>query len=525
MKKLFRYLLYILPLVLCFSYYPLIKLGENETMYFELSLPLLFLVVFDIVGLFLTVKKYREKLFKMILGSIWWWMFPFFVSFSAIWSLNPLRALLTVGVMWLLVFAVVFIYLLREYLDSKFWVVFLRWFFASTLLVCFWCILQCILDVSGVSQDVSLLCDGCVSRMFGFPHPNGFAIEPQFMGNLLLAPINVVVWMIINNTCNTSGASLWCNQRLYTKASPLRRKNHRFFLDVPQYLQVLLFILSCTLFLTMSRGAIYACVVGLCFLFSFMYFRAKKTDRKKVCFSILKSIGVFIVAFLFTLNLQGILASVSPTQDTYGTGVAKVLNQLSLGVIDVRDETEKKTEKSSDKEGASVENSEKTEGKTDGAENGVVENSGNTTTKAVFDGYVAESTDTRIRLSNAALTVWRKDFKTVMVGVGIGGAGQALFDNGFSPAPREIVQNEYVSLLLETGLIGVFLFVAMMILVIRVFLRNKNAGMLLALLVAYGVSLLFFSGLTNALQIVLLPGILYHLDRAFGLSDKNKAKK
>ena len=172
-----------------------------------------------------------------------------------------------------------------------------------------------------------------------------------------------------------------------------------------------------------------------------------------------------------------------------------------------------------------MENSEKTEGKTDGAENGVVENSGKTTTEAVFDGYVAESTDTRIRLSNAALTVWRKDFKTVMVGVGIGGAGQALFDNGFSPAPREIVQNEYVSLLLETGLIGVFLFVAMMILVIRVFLRNKNAGMLLALLVAYGVSLLFFSGLTNALQIVLLPGILYHLDRAFGLSDKNKAKK
>ncbi|MDO4526743.1 MAG: hypothetical protein Q4B87_01490, partial [Candidatus Saccharibacteria bacterium] len=107
--------------------------------------------------------------------------------------------------------------------------------------------------------------------------------------------------------------------------------------------------------------------------------------------------------------------------------------------------------------------------------------------------------------------VWRKDFKTIMVGVGIGGAGQAFYDNGLSPAPREIVQNEYASILLETGLVGFSLFVALIILVVRVFMKNKNAGMLLALMVAYGISLMFFSGLTNALQIVLMSGLLYHL--------------
>ena len=50
MKKLNRFiraLIYTLPVVLFFSYYPVIGLGASETMNFELSLPLLWLIVFD----------------------------------------------------------------------------------------------------------------------------------------------------------------------------------------------------------------------------------------------------------------------------------------------------------------------------------------------------------------------------------------------------------------------------------------------------------------------------------------------
>ena len=457
MKKLYRYLIYILPLILCFSYYPLIKLGENETMYFELSLPLIWLMVFDAVGLVMVVDKYRSKLFSKVFGSALWWLFPIFVTFSVIWSLNVFRGILTVGVMWALFFAVVFFFELRENLDVKFWKIFWRWFFGAALFVCVWCVVQCILDVAGVPQEASLLCDGCVYQMFGFPHPNGFAIEPQFMGNLLLAPIFVSLHFYFNN------------------------KNKKYL--------ILFAIFVATLFLTFSRGAIYACVVGLCFLFTFSYFRAKKAERKKVCFSILKAIGIFVVSFLFTLNLQGILAASSPTSDTYQDGVAKVLNHLSLGVIDARKS-----------ENEPVENSGKAEEKTEGK------------TEAAFDGYVAESTDTRVRLSRAAFDIWKKDFKTVMVGVGIGGAGQALYNNGMSPAPREIVQNEYMSLLLETGIIGVSLFALIVILAIRMTLKmGEFSGVILALLIAYGVTLLFFSGLTNAMQIVLLPGLFWCL--------------
>lgn len=471
MKKLFKYLLYILPLVLGFSYHPLIKLGENETMYFELSLPLLWLVVFDALGFILVVRKYRTEIFTKIFGSVLWWLFPLFVTFSVIWSLNPLRGVLTVGVMWTLFFAVLFMHELREYLDAKFLKVFFRWFFSSALVACVWCFLQCILDVFGVSQETTLLCDGCVYQMFGFPRANGFAIEPQFMGNLLLAPTILSIYFYFKN-----------NDKKYL---------------------ILFAIFTITLFLTFSRGAIYAAVVGLLFLAGFEIFRARKIERRERSLRVLKGAGVFILAFLFTLNLQGVFSALSPTSDTYFSGVSKVINQLSLGIIDIRNAEESEALQS---EVQPVENSEITEGGEADSQNQVVENSGENS--SIFDGYVAESTDTRMRLFNAALTVWRQDFKTAMIGVGIGGAGQALYNNGLSPASREIVQNEYASLLLETGLVGIFLFAVLIVMAVKTFLKLENAGVLLALVLSYAVSLLFFSGLTNALQIVLLPGIL-----------------
>lgn len=464
MRKLYKYFLYLLPLVLCFSYFPVISLGENETMYFELSLPLIWLVLFDVLSLIMICKKYRKQLFSKVFGSILWWLFPLFATLSVCWSLNPLRGFLTVGVVWALFFAVISFFELRENLDTDFWKIFWRWFFGSALFVCLWCVIQCILDVSGVPQETSLLCDGCVYQMFGFPHPNGFAIEPQFMGNLLIAPILVSVYFYIKD---------------YNK----------------KYL-LLFLIFAFTLFLTFSRGAIYATVVGLIFLFSFAVARAKKPDVKKVFFNTLKTLGVFVISFVFALNLQGVFSVVSPTSDTYADGVAKVLNHLSLGVVDIRGGESEGPEGSSEPvDDEPVENP-----------SGPVENSAKE--EAAFGGYVPESTDTRVRLFKAAIEIWKKDFKTAAVGVGIGGAGQALYNNGLSPAPREIVQNEYASILLETGIIGVSLFVLLVVMAIKVALKNRaTAGLVLGLMVAYGVTLIFFSGLVNALQTVLITAL------------------
>ena len=89
--------------------------------------------------------------------------------------------------------------------------------------------------------------------------------------------------------------------------------------------------------------------------------------------------------------------------------------------------------------------------------------------------------------------------------MGLGGAGQALYDDGYSVSAKEIIQNEYVSLLLEAGLIGVVLLILTLVLIIKHLIRTQNNLMVLALLVGYGVSLCFFSGFANGLHIYLLP--------------------
>ena len=434
-NKFYRILLYILPAVLYFSYYPVISLGTNESMHFELSLPLIWLAVFDVTALVLLIQK---NLLKEIFNKWQLLLFPIFATLTLIWSANRVRGVLTVGILWLLYFAAISFYLLRgECKDKKFWKNLWRVFIGSSLVAVAWCVVQCILDVMGVPMEGSLMCIGCTSTTFGFPHPNGFAIEPQFMGNLLLAP------------------AIMCGVQMF--------KNKK--------MMVLFFIFACGVFLTFSRGAIYALIVAMIFFTVMKIVQTKKWREVLVW-------PVIILAFIFTLNVQGILAAVSPTNDTYFSGIAKVLNHLSLGIIDIRN-------KGSSNAGA-----------TDG------------TTESTFDGYVEDSTNVRMALTGAALKTWTKDFKTIVLGVGMGGAGQAMYEAGSTDWPKEIVQNEYASLLLETGLIGISLVIYTAVLVLKALKKSANLEMNLTLIFGYGITLLFFAWLPNVLHIYIIPAVL-----------------
>ena len=50
LKRFLIVLVYLLPAALYCSYYPIIKLGETNSMNFELSLPLIWLVLFDAIS-------------------------------------------------------------------------------------------------------------------------------------------------------------------------------------------------------------------------------------------------------------------------------------------------------------------------------------------------------------------------------------------------------------------------------------------------------------------------------------------
>lgn len=185
-----------LPAVLFFSYYPIISLGANSSMNFELSLPLLWLVLFDLISLANFViflkdhktsprrsktkegnknmgfkgfcegirlglaprsgpsKKPLNPIFssrgpersskKTIIKVLILLLFPLYATLSVFWSANPLRTILTSGILWLLFFAIFAILRLSPLLEPphklKIWV--LGAFFASTAVICLFCFIQ-----------------------------------------------------------------------------------------------------------------------------------------------------------------------------------------------------------------------------------------------------------------------------------------------------------------------------------------------------------------------------------------------
>ena len=461
LSNIYKYMFLAWPAVLYFSYFPVISIGANETMNFEFSLPLIYLMVFDLVAFLLMIK---EKKLGCFVKNKLWLLYPVFATVSIVWSLNTTRGILTCGVMWLLLVAGMSMVAFKNTVLKNTWANLKKVIYASAGVAILWCVIQCILDLCGVGREVTLLCEGCTKEMFGFPHPNGFAIEPQFMGNLLIAPALLAGWSLLNAACppDTLRAAL--------AKSSCSVEQHAFKRDLPLFI-----LFAFGVFLTFSRGAIYAFGVGIVLLIG--YWIIKNKNAKSLILA-----PVVLISFLLALNAQGIMASVSGLGETYESGVAKVLNQLSLGVIDFRAKPEEQSEEASNKVDDIKE--------------------------PVFDGYVVESTETRVKWTNAAIDIWKKNFNIMLIGVGVGGAGQALYNNEFSSAPKEIVQNEYASVLLETGVIGAMLFVFTISMAFFVVWKKTDAKFVVVIMAAYEITLFFFSGFPNALHIYLLPVML-----------------
>ena len=113
-----------------------------------------------------------------------------------------------------------------------------------------------------------------------------------------------------------------------------------------------------------------------------------------------------------------------------------------------------------------------------------------------------------MQLTGAAIKTWAKDPATILFGVGVGGAGQAMYDAGNTDWPKEIVQNEYVSLLLETGLVGIAILALTGVVVFNSLKKSKHFELISTVLVGYGITLLFFAGLPNAIHLYLIPAIM-----------------
>lgn len=501
LPKLQQLMLLCLPFCLFFSYHPVIPIFSTSTTNFEFSLPLLWLLLFatlSLPGNYRLIKKslitliesrqlFKEqqknthpssKEFRSSLFRLLSFVYPLSVTVLSLFSANPLRAILTAGIIWCIHLSLLtFIENIAQYKKEIGKSVQKNLLIAAAFVSLF-CWLQSILDVIGTPRDLTLLCNGCVSNVFGFPHPNGFAIEPQFMANLLLAPVFLSLYYLLETPKH---------QNFPLNLSPYQASNFGRFLRL-----FLPFLLISTLYLTLSRGAIFAFWVGIFVLFVYKTIQLAKSKSHSAKFFFRQSLTFLSIIFLpllFVLFSQGVLTELGPTNQTFMDGVSTSVSQISLGRINLASSFHSPDESNTIQE-------------TDQSSN-----------QPIFTGYIEESTQIRLSLNKLAISSWRTSIWRIFFGVGLGTTGLQLYQE-FPElgSPKEIIQNEYLAILYEQGLYGVAALILTAFMLIKLYiLHNKKSisfyGFILIL--SFAITINFFSGLPNALHIYLLPALIF----------------
>lgn len=446
-QKIRKILFYILPYALFFADFPKLNLTNLlgiTSMNVELSALILYLVIFGLISL-PDIWKYllKNRKNKAIIAAL---TFMLYISLSVIWSLNKTRGILTAGISWVIFCTIISTLELFSKKESSEKI--LRNFFRASLAASAIAIIQMMLDVFGIKREVTQLCTGCVYSIFGFPHANGFFAEPQFFGNIIAI------------------AAILANYQF------VHKKEKRYLIYSG--------ILTTTLFLTLSRGAIYSFILA-----SIIFGIAKMLNN---ILQIAKIAGVSIAAILVAFLLQGTMSQLSATEDTFADGIRKPIEQLSLGKIKLEDKTPPNEQTP--------------------AEN-----------QSHFEGYVAQSTDVRTLLSEVSVATWKD---RLFFGAGIGGSGQAIYnkyhdsDSELLPelqqwgldTPKIITQNSYTEVLLELGIVGATLLAATLSSIIAELKKTKSV-IFYATYAIFGLaSITFFSGITNTIHLYILPALL-----------------
>ena len=429
------------PIMIWFSYLPRISLAEDGTMNYELSLTLIYVVILAIVGLPRVWHRRSELrqsgLVRLASAFVGW------SGLCVIWSDNCTRGLLTFAV-YVMLYLVFLALVAERRLLCRLLPKLVRVAIWMTISACLLAIAQMVLGTFVIADRHTFgLCAGCVAGQFGFIRPNLLAIEPQFLGSLLLAPLLYITYLTLQV------------KHSYAK-QPL-----------------LLVLMLTTLWLTLSRGAIYAYLASLIV----MILLVRKWRR------MLAVVGSVALSLVVCLVCQGTLASANPRIDSSFTqAVSTSLNHLSMGVVRLPYQRKSPTSLPSiprehDKQPA-------------------------------YRGYVVESTNVRLSLTKTALAAWRSNqLGRQLFGTGLGSAGIVLARQTGSRYQKEIVQNEFVEVLLERGLVGLALLGGLVVLYGRLCFQRRDY-LALAILVAYLTQWCFFSGLPNALHIYLVLALL-----------------
>jgi O-antigen ligase len=423
----------LLPVALWFSYYPGVHFGEIAGANIELSIILIYLSGFVLIHLSRIVKNYKalaQNKAVLLIGVLVAWS-----AISLLWTSNLPRGLLTLAVILLLYGSML------AFLSMKRFKILLpqlaKVYVISAVVVALVSIAQVIY---GAWTDWGI-CGTCGSAAFGFVRPGFFAIEPQFLGSLMIAPIFILCWQFLKNKFS------W----LLTFA---------------------LVVTSTALYLTLSRGAIYAFIIGLVIMVAMNWRRYKKLAGL---------FGLLIVSIFIGITIHATATELTPKySDGFYDSVSKSVSHMSMGIIELP-RTESYAEPND----------------TDSSQR----------SSAIFDGYVERSTDERTGMFSLSLNTWSQNLNTILFGVGLGGTGVSINEyTGQTSSYAEITQNQYAENLLELGLVGLALFVFSIAALIH---KSRQNSLFVAIIVAYLVQWNMFSGYPNALHVYLVLIAIY----------------
>ncbi len=227
--------------------------------------------------------------------------------------------------------------------------------------------------------------------------------------------------------------------------------------------------ISTILLLTLSRGAIYAALAGLVLMIVLEHHNPKR-------YLLVAS------ALLGGVAISGLIifsaASINQRDGISGYGsLSKAVNHLSLGAISLPSQSVDSISKQN-----------------------------NTVPKPESDGYVAASTDSRLSMSSQAISLWSTNPQTILTGIGIGSFGSTLHAKDPDYSTASVVNNYYLEILVETGLIGTALFVAFAATLLYGLVRARQV-LLIVILASLLIQACFFSGNANVVHLWVIVGL------------------
>lgn len=426
------------PILLWFSFFPKIALGEDLTMHYELSICLIYIAVQALVSL-PAIWQNKSQLIKRPIAIVAT-IFIVETWLTTFWTPSKIRGVLAASLATLIL--IILLGILARLKDFKAILPRLTKITIGTGVLM--SVLAIIQVVIGNYWFDLFLCKGCVAGLFGFPRANLFSIEPQFLGSILLIPF----LMIVNQLLKKPNIGI----------------------------AIKLAIVMIGLIATLSRGALFATGISAVILI------ALRGALKSKLIAIIVICGASIIGLIG----QAGLAATNPLLKTsFKETIARSVNQISLGKIKMF------RQESIEERGSAP----------------ITSPSSSFSDQPLYAGYVKESTNIRVNLANTALRAYA-DQPTIkkIFGTGLGSAGREMAKQTGSNYYKEIVQNQYIEILLERGLMGLGLLITLITMLIGRFYKNPMA---LAIMVGVIIQYMFFSGLPNALHVYIALIMLY----------------